>query len=58
MRYLCLGCQLQRQRAELPDRGETMEKLVGEYGDSFIAAIFGQAVVMIFIQIFNYVTSF
>lgn len=43
---------------ELPDRRETVEKLVGEYGDSFIAAIFGQAVVMIFIQIFNYVTSF
>ena len=35
-----------------------MEKLVGEYGDAFIAAIFGQAVVLIFIQVFNFVTSF
>ncbi len=35
-----------------------MEKMVGEYGDAFIAAIFGQAVVMVFIQVFNYVTSF
>lgn len=35
-----------------------MEKLMSEYGDAFLAAIFGQAVVMIFIQAFNYVTSF
>lgn len=35
-----------------------MEKILGEYGDAFITGLFGGAIITIFVQVFNYVTSF
>lgn len=57
MKFLYLEFQLRKQREELQGNQE-MKKIVEQYGDAFIAMIYGGAVINFFIQILGFTTSF